>query len=48
VGCWLGILGARPKKLEIVLKDVFDAEEDVSKSGAPHERGESFSVIGDR
>ncbi len=35
------------RKFEIAFENIFDAEETVAESGAAHQRGESFSVIGD-
>src|SRR3954462_3191070 len=40
-------LGARPQERQGGVDDVLDAEEDVAKPGAPHQRREPCPVLGD-
>jgi hypothetical protein len=43
----LGVFRRSLQEFQVVFENVFDPKKNVAESGAPHQRGESLSVIGD-
>src|ERR1044071_3917404 len=43
----LGVLGGGAQELQVSVEDVFDAKENIAKSGSAHKRDERLAMIGD-
>src|SRR4029079_11135888 len=43
----LGVFGGGAQELQVSVEDVFDAKENIAKSGSAHKRDEGLAMIGD-